>query len=122
MGDSEMQRFIDQAVEKALKQAVEKVVPTLIDQLKGTITTTQPEYLSLKRAARLGDLSYDHVRRAVESGELPAGDMGTGKKRTLRIARSDFDRWMKKGGGGKELPTRSQMRQDIARYLPGVED
>ncbi len=80
-----------------------------------------PEYWSIKRAARLGDLSYDHVRRAVESGELPAADKGNGQKRVWRIARGDFDRWMRQGRGGRHaLPPRSELRATVEKYLPGL--
>lgn len=78
-------------------------------------------YLSISHAARLGGLSYDHVRRAVESGELPATDKGNGRHRFWRIARDDFDRWMRKGRGGRDvLLPRSQVKDKVNRYLPGL--
>jgi len=82
------------------------------------LSRPQAEYLSIRRAAEMAELSYDHVRRAVESGELAAVDKGNGKKRIFRIARSDFDRWMRDGRA--ILPPRSELKDKVSRYLPGL--
>jgi excisionase family DNA binding protein len=104
-----------------LAEVVEQHFCPLLKKLEEARAQEAPAYLSIQRAARLGDFSYDFVRRAVERGELPATDKGTGKKRLHRIARADFDSWMKKDRGGKHLPPRSELKGKMSRYLPGVE-
>jgi excisionase family DNA binding protein len=91
-----------------------------VRRLRADLAEQRPEYLSIKRAALLTDLSYDHIRRAVESGELPASNKGNGQKWVWRIARADLDRWMQKDQGGKHVPPRSELKQKMARHLPGV--
>lgn len=108
----------------AVQLLEEKVIP-LLERLvkafeKRPQASGEPEYLNLTEAARLTGFSYDHVRRAVERGDLPAADKGTGKKRVWRISRADLDRWMAKDRGGKHLPSRSEMEEKVSRYLPGV--
>ncbi len=79
------------------------------------------DWLSIEHAALVCDCSYDHIYRAVERGDLPASDIGNGeKKATYRIARSDLNAWMERNKGGKQLPPRSELKDKMSRYLPGV--
>jgi excisionase family DNA binding protein len=92
-----------------------------IDVIEDALREQRAAYLSISHAARLAELSYDHVRRAVESGELPATDKGNGQHRFWRIARDDFDRWMRKGRSGRDvLPPRSRLKEKVDRFLPGL--
>jgi excisionase family DNA binding protein len=108
-------------LEERIAEAVGRRLASLLKELTEATAVRQPEYLSIRSAAALADLSYDHVRRAVERGELPASDKGNGKKHVYRIARPDFDRWMQKGKGGKHLPPRTELKDKMSRYLPGVD-
>jgi excisionase family DNA binding protein len=107
----------DEHLLDALRQSQQEIIQRL-DRLEASLSRSQPEYLSIRRAAQLASLSYDHVRRAVENGELPATDKGKGKKRVFRIARADFERWMR--SGREPIPARSELKDKVNRYLPGL--
>jgi excisionase family DNA binding protein len=77
----------------------------------------QQEFFSVNQIAKMAGLSRDHVQRAVDNGELLFTDKGRGKKRLIRIARDDFERWMR--DGRTPLPSRSELQEKINRYLPG---
>jgi excisionase family DNA binding protein len=81
------------------------------------IRVDHPEYLSIEGAAGVADLSYDHIRRAVVSGDLRASNKGNGRKPVYRIHRSDFDSWMQKGRG-PAIPARAKLKSLMARHLP----
>jgi excisionase family DNA binding protein len=92
-----------------------------MDQLTKLIKLQVADWLSIEHAAIVCDCSYEHIYRAVERGDLPASDIGNGeKKATHRISRSDLKDWMEKNKGGKKLPPRSELKDKISRYLPGV--
>src|SRR4051794_24910327 len=122
MKELQLDLRIDEAVAKRLTPLLQKFEATL-DALKSGPAAPkgpEPEFLSISTAARLAGLSYDHIRRAVQSGELPASDKGSGKKCFWRIARADFYRWMQKDRSGSLVPPRSDLKDAIRRYLPGV--
>ena len=108
-------------MDECIAEAVVLRLAPLLTKFTEMASAQPPDYLSIKQAATLGDLSYDHVKRAVESGELPAANKGNGKKRVFRISRPDFDRWMQKNKGGKDLPPRKDLKEKVSRYLPGVD-
>ena len=56
------------------------------------INTTQNEYLSVKEFASLMGLHYNTILRSIKSGKLTAVRIGSGKKSTFRIARSEIHR------------------------------
>jgi excisionase family DNA binding protein len=79
------------------------------------------DWLSIEHAALVCYCSYDHIYRAVQSGELPYTDIGNGgKKAARRIARTDLKSWMERNRGGRHLPPRSELKDKMSRYLPGV--
>jgi excisionase family DNA binding protein len=110
----------NEAEERIAKAVEERIAPRL-KKIEEAVSAQRPAYLTIRSAARLASLSYDHVRRAVESRELPAGDVGNGGRPLYRITPADFDRWMQKNKGGKELPPRSELKEKVSRYLPGVD-
>ncbi len=80
------------------------------------------DWLTIEHAARVCDCSYDHINRAVGAGELPASDIGNGgKKAAYRISRADLNAWMERNKGGRHLPPRSVLKEQMPRYLPGVD-
>lgn len=113
---------MDNQVTEALAPLLKRVedLTAEVRRLRAEMAGQRAEYLSLKRAAEVTDLSYDHIRRAVESGELPAADKGNGAKRLQRIARADLDRWMRRDRGRAGAPPRSELKEKVSRYLPGV--
>jgi hypothetical protein len=42
------------------------------------------------------------------------------KKAAHRIARCDLNAWMERNKGGKHVPPRSELKDKMSRYLPGV--
>jgi excisionase family DNA binding protein len=56
------------------------------------------DYLTIRAAAKLGSVSESAVRRAIWRGDLPAWDISSGRRTTWRIARADFDVWMRRRG------------------------
>lgn len=77
----------------------------------------QQEFFSVDEIAKMAGLSRDHVQRAIDNYELPATDKGRGKKRLFRIARADFERWMR--DGRSPIPPRSELQEKVNRHLPG---
>jgi excisionase family DNA binding protein len=63
-----------------------------------------PEFYSIKRAAKVVDVSGDHIRRAVVGGVLAASNVGTMARPTYRIARTDLLAWVDKGKAGAIAP------------------
>ncbi len=82
----------------------------------GAENGVSPEYVSLAHAAKITGYSYAHVRRAAESGALPASNRG--KRR--RIAVKDLHEWMEKNKGGSKIPPKSKLKELIERHLPGL--
>jgi excisionase family DNA binding protein len=79
------------------------------------------EWISIEKAALICDCSYDHIHRAVVSGELPAADIGNGsRKATYRIHRPDLNRWMERKKGGKPSPPGSDRKERLKRYMPDL--
>jgi excisionase family DNA binding protein len=78
------------------------------------------EYVSIKQAAMITELSSSHIRRAVRSGELPASNAGTRSHPVWRIARTDLDGWMEKKKGGHNVPPRSKLKELVNRHLPDL--
>ena len=79
----------------------EETTLVLLEQLQAKVDALQvslqpPEYYSIKQAAKVIDVSPDHIRRAVLGGILPASNIGTTARPTYRIARIDLLAWVGK--------------------------
>jgi excisionase family DNA binding protein len=80
-----------------------------------------PAYVAVKGAMRITGLSDSHIRRAIHAGQLPASNMGTGRRPLWRIALKDLDEWMeRKKGGTTAVPPKSELGDLIDRHLPGL--
>ena len=108
-------------MEERIAEAVVLRLAPLLTKFTEMASAQPPDYLSIKQAATLGDLSYDHVKRAVEDPvNCRPANKGNGKKcASLRISRPDFDRWMQKNKGGKDLPPRKDLKEKVSRYFAG---
>lgn len=53
------------------------------------------KHLTLREMADELGVSLDQVKKIITSGELPAIDVGRGKRSFWRVARTDFDAWVK---------------------------
>ena len=79
--------------------------------------TTDADYLSIKLAAKTAAISESHVRRAINSSELPASNVGSTLRPAWRIARKDLIEWMdKKKGGTMKVPPKSELKEAIKRH------
>jgi hypothetical protein len=100
------------------------VIEERIDQALKMIETLQAsaaEWLSIKHAAILGDLSQTHLRRAIRSGALPASNAGTPSRPIWRIARIDLAAWMERNKAETAaVPPQSEVDDLIRRHLPGL--
>jgi hypothetical protein len=92
-----------------------------LDEIQSLLKMQAAGWLSIEHAATYCDCSYDHIKRAIDHGDLLPSDIGNGEvKAAHRIARSDLDAWMERNKGGKQLPPRSELKDKMSRYLPGV--
>jgi hypothetical protein len=92
-----------------------------LDYLTDLLRVQVADWLTLEHAALVCDCSYDHIYRAVQAGQLSSSDIGNGgKKASWRIARTDLKVWMDRNKGGGLAPPRSDLKNDMERYLPGV--
>jgi excisionase family DNA binding protein len=55
---------------------------------------TEAEWLSVKAIATKLDVSTTTVHKLVQSGELRAADVGTGKKASWRVHREDLENYL----------------------------
>jgi excisionase family DNA binding protein len=78
------------------------------------------DYVSIKQAAKITELSGSHIRRAVRSGELPASNAGTRQHPVWRIARTDLAGWMEKKKGGHNVPPKPKLKELVNRHLPDL--
>jgi excisionase family DNA binding protein len=69
-----------------------------VDALR--IALQAPEFYSNKEAAKVVNVSADHVRRAVIGRVLAASNVGTMARATYRVARTDLLAWVEKGNAG----------------------
>ncbi len=67
------------------------------------------EYYSIKGAARVLEVSPDHIRRAVVGGTLPCSNVGTMGRPTYRISRTDLLAWVEKRKAGAIPPPRRKV-------------
>src|SRR4051794_24040382 len=73
-----------------LLESLERRLSTLSDRLR----MADAAYISVRAAAdRLG-ISETTIRRAIGRGELPAADVGNGKRASWRIKATDLDAWI----------------------------
>jgi excisionase family DNA binding protein len=59
--------------------------------------TIERPYLSMAEVAAELNVSVSTVRRAIERGELAATKLGCGRSSTVRIRRTDLERWLWEG-------------------------
>lgn len=52
-----------------------------------------PKHLTAKAVAEELSVSVDQVKKMITGGDLPAIDVGQGKRTFWRIAREDLDKW-----------------------------
>ena len=82
---------------------------------------TGETYLTVQEAARVASMADETIRRAIRQGYLqataPAAGPGHGK---FRIARSEFDRWMR--GEPDATDYLLQSPANAARLLEAVND
>lgn len=52
------------------------------------------KYLDVKAAAAELSISVDQVKKLIQSGELPAVDVGIASRSFWRIAQKDLDAWL----------------------------
>lgn len=81
-----------------------------------------PEWFTVKHAAATTSLSVTTIRRAILRGELQASNIGSTKRPTWRISRTDLNEWMerKKGETAVAIPPHSEMSSLVDRHLPGL--
>jgi hypothetical protein len=78
----------------------------------------EADFVSIKQAATITQLSESHLRRAVWSRALPAANAGTPAHPIWRIARNDLIRWLQARMGGTSLPPKSEIGDLVSRYFP----
>lgn len=101
---------------------VAQMLTRIEDKLDAVIEqpACEPDYCSIKQAAKITGLSDSHMRRAIRSGELPASNAGTQFRPAWRIARKDLDDWLEKKKGGHSVPPRSKLKELVNRHLPDL--
>jgi excisionase family DNA binding protein len=78
-----------------------------IDQkLAVLVEQTQPltEYLTVRGAATHAGLSPGKIYRAIKANRLRASNVGSPRRATWRIKKSDLDAWMNGHEGGGPAP------------------
>lgn len=53
--------------------------------------------LTAEEAAKVAKVAAQTIRKLCETGEIPARDFGTGKRRVWRIDAGEFAAWLKGG-------------------------
>lgn len=87
-----------------------------LESKKGAVP--EAEFVSVKQAAAITQLSESHLRRALWSRELPAANAGTPAHPLWRISRKDLMGWLKARVGGNGVPPRSQLAGLVGHYFP----
>jgi excisionase family DNA binding protein len=105
-----------QMVDDKFAQAVADKVMQLLEPYLSKLGEPEPEYVSLEEVARRTNFSYDFVYDAVRRGELRAIQKG----RIWRVAIVDMRAWMNRDRAANSIPTRSEVRADIKRLMPGL--
>lgn len=59
-----------------------------------TLQTSEPEWLSVKAIVDKLGLSSTTVHKLIQSGDLKAADLGTGKKASWRVHRDDLESYL----------------------------
>src|SRR5262245_9250512 len=101
-----------------IAEAVERATDHLL-AIDRSLSLVDPEYLSIKQAATVADLSATKIRREIKAGRLPASDIGTPAHPHYRIARTDLQSWMEKNkGSGNSPPQPVRTKRKIrSRYF-----
>lgn len=96
-----------------------------LDRLLAGGEAPNPEVkgFSIKEAARVTGISASTIRRAVHRKELPASDLGNGKRAVWLITQTSLAAWIEsRRRGGSPAPPQRQLAELVGRYFSDAAD